>query len=331
MKRLFFLIAGFLMLASLTAWAGGQQDATDADGEKQQTVQWNFTTGSMGGGFYAIGGGIADFVSKNVDNIYLTAVTSGGVNENINRLHSANAEFGMLNNTDPPLAFAGEAPYNQKFDNMRGVGILYMQYVEVYTLERTGIKTFSDLKDRVVCVGSPGGSMHKTLFDIVKVHGLDPEKDFKKSVYLPAREAMEALKLGQVEAVMEISTLPTPALSELALTEDVRIVKFDPGIRAKLVEEMPKYLLLTIPDGAYQGVGEVDTIGSAAMWGCNKDLPDDLVYEAVKAVYSDAGLKYLSQVHPAGAGISLETAAKFKPIPVHPGAEKFYREAGVFE
>jgi uncharacterized protein len=331
MKRTLFLILTLLLLVSFTAWSGGQQEAEEEKTEEAQTVQWNFTTGSMGGGFYAIGGGIADFVTKNVDEIFLTAVTSGGVNENINRLHSADAEFGMLNNTDPPLAFAGEAPYTQKFDNMRGVGILYMQYVEVFTLEKTGIKTFSDLKDRVVCVGSPGGSMHKTLFDIVGMHGIDPEKDFKKSVYLPAREAMEALKLGQVEAVMEISTLPTPSLSELALTHDVRIVKFDPGIRDKLVQEMPKYLLLTIPDGAYPGVGEVDTIGSAAMWGCNKDLPEDLVYKAVKAVYGDEGLKYLSQVHPAGSGISLETAAKFKPIPLHPGAEKFYKESGVLD
>ena len=330
MKKTRFLVVCLLLIA-FTAWAGGQKDTAAEQPEEKQTVQWNFTTGSMGGGFYAIGGGIADYISKNVDGILLTAVTSGGVNENINRLHSGEAEFGMLNNTDPPLAFAGQEPYKQKFDNMRGVGILYMQYVEVFTLEETGIETFSDLKNRVVCVGSPGGSMHKTLFDIVRAHGMDPEKDFKKSVYLPAREAMEALKLGQVEAVMEISTLPTPTLTELALTHDVRIIKFDPGVRDKLVAEMPKYLLLTIPDGAYTGVGEVETIGSAAMWGCNKDLPEDLVYEAVKAVYSDDGLAYLSQVHPAGSGISLETAAMFRPIPLHPGAEKYYKEAGVLK
>ncbi len=331
MKKVLFVAMALLALVCLSVWAGGEQEGPTEEPAKKAPVQVSFTTGSMGGGFYAIGGGISDYVSKQVDGVFLTAVTSGGVNENINRLHSGEADFGMLNSSNPPLAFEGLPPYDQKFDNMRGVGILYMQYVETFTLAGTGITTFQDLKGKAVCVGSPGGSMHETFFDIVRAHGIDPDKDFKKSVYLPAREAMEALKLGQVDAVMEISTLPTPTISELALTHDVRIVKFAPGYREKLVQDKPKYLPVTIPDGAYRGVGTVETVGLAAMWGCNKDVPEDVVYEATKAVYSQAGLDYLAQVHPAGGGITLEGAAAFQPIPLHPGAERFYREVGALK
>jgi len=142
---------------------------------------------------------------------------------------------------------------------------------------------------------------------------------------------MEALKLGQVDVVMELSTLPTPALSELSLMHDVRIIKFAPGYREKLLAAMPKYLPLTIPGTAYKGVSEMETVGTAAMFGCNKDLDEDLVYEVTKAVYSDAGLAYIASVHPVGGGVSLETASKFVVIPLHPGAERFYKEAGVLK
>lgn len=155
-----------------------------------------------GRGFYAIGGGLADFVTKHVPGVEVTAVTSGGVNENINRLDSGQAEIGMLNIIDPLLAFEGKAPYKKPFNKMRGMGILYLQYGQPYTLASTGIRTYLDLKDKVVCAGSPGGSMHQQFFNRVRIHGLDPDKDFRKVVYLPAREAMEALKAGQIDAVM---------------------------------------------------------------------------------------------------------------------------------
>lgn len=295
-------------------------------------TQLNFTTGSMGGGFYAIGGGLADFVTKNVPEVEITAVTSGGVNENINKLDSGQAEIGMLNTIDPPLAFEGKAPYKKVYDKMRGVGILYLQYGQPFTLKSTGIKTYLDLKDKVVCAGSPGGSMHQQFFHWVKIHGLDPEKDFKKIVYLPAREAMEALKAGQVDAVMETSTLPTPTLSELSLTHDLVLITFAPGYRDKLIAEMPQYLPLSVPAGTYKGIDhEVETVGSGAMWGVRADVDENLVYSMVKAAYSPEGLAYMGKVHSAGKGMSLENAAKWTPIPLHPGAERFYKEAGVLK
>ena len=189
-----------------------------------------------------------------------------------------------------------------------------------------------DLKGKIVCAGSPGGSMHRSFYDWVKIHGLDPEKDFKKTVFLPAREAMEALKTGQVDMVMEISTLPTPSITELSLTKKIHILEFAPGYRDKLMKEMPKYLPVLIPTGSYNGIDhDLDSVGTGAMFGCRADLPDDVVYEVTKAVYNKEGLAYLAQVHAAGKGISLENATKWTPIPLHPGAEKFYREKGVLK
>ena len=317
MKRLIALAAAILISCT---------------GAMAAPVQLNFSTGSMGGGFYAIGGGLADFATKHVPGVEITSVTSGGVNENINRLDSGQAEMGMLNTIDPPLAFEGKPPYKKTYDKMRGMGILYLQYGQPFTLANTGIKTYLDLKGKTVCAGSPGGSMHQQFFDWVKIHGIDPEKDFKKVVYLPAREAMEALKAGQVDAVMEVSTLPTPTISELALTHDLVLITFAEGYREKLTEAQPQYLPLSVPAGTYKGIDSpVETVGSGAMWGARVDVDENVIYEIVKALYSPEGLEYMGKVHAAGKGMSLENAAKWTPIPLHPGAERFFKEAGVLK
>lgn len=289
-------------------------------------LQLNFSTGSMGGGFYAVGSGISDYITKHVPGIIVTAVTSGGVNENINRLDSGQAEIGLVNTIDPPLAFKGEAPYKRPYDKMRGMGILYLQYGQPYVLKNSGIKTYLDIKGKVVCAGSPGGSMHQQFFDWAEIHGLKKDVDYK-AVLLPAREAMEALKAGQVDVVMEVSTLPTPGITEIALTHDVALLEFAPGYREKLIEQMPKYLPMSVPAGTYKGQDkDVETVGSGAMWACRADLSDNDVYEMVKSVYSSDGLDFLKKVHAAANGILLENAAKWRPIPLHPGAEKFFKE-----
>ncbi len=291
----------------------------------------SISTGSMGGGFYAIGGGMAEYITKHIDGVRCTAVTSGGVNENINRLDAGKADIGLVSTGDSKAAYEGMKPYKKKFDKMRGMGILFANWGEPYTLKKSGIKTYLDLKGKKVCVGAPGGSMHKLFYDWVKIHGLDPEKDFE-SVFLPARAAVDALKTGQVDAAMQIAAIPTPDITELSLTHDVEIIRFAPGMRDKLVKEMPKYLAMTIPAGTYRGIDEdIETVGMAALWACRKDLSDHLIYKIVKSMYSEKGLTYLGKVHPAGKGIKLKNAALWAPIPFHPGAEKFFKEAGVLK
>lgn len=295
------------------------------------TTQLSISTGSMGGGFYAIGGGMAAYISKHIEGVRCTAVTSGGVNENINRLDAGKADIGLVSTGDSYAAFKGLKPYEKKFNKMRGMGILFANWGEPFCLKKSGIKTYLDLKGKTVSAGAPGGSMHKLFFDWVRIHGLDPEKDMK-IVYLPSRGAVDALKTGQIDAAMEIAAIPTASITELSLTRDISIVRFAPGYREKLVKAMPKYLPMTIPAGTYKGIDvDIQTVGMAALWACRMDLPNDLVYSLVKSMYSPAGLEYLGKVHPAGKGIKLENAAKWAPIPFHPGAERFFREAGVLK
>ena len=317
MRKSIALFAGLMLVLAFTvsSWAA--------------TANLSISTGSMGGGFYAIGGGIAEYLTKHVEGIRCTAVTSGGVDENINRLDTSKADIALVSTGDSQAAYNGWEPYKKKFDKMRGMGILFANWGEPYTLKKSGIKTYLDLKGKTICVGAPGGSMHKLFYDWVQIHGLDPEKDIK-SVFLPASGAVDALKAGRVDAAMQIAAIPTPDITEVSLTNDVEIIRFAPGYREKLIKEMPKYLPMVIPAGTYKGINEdVETVGMAALWACRVDLADDVVYEMVKSMYSPEGLEYLGKVHPAGKGIKLENAAKWAPVPFHPGAVKFFKEKGL--
>lgn len=299
---------------------------------KAEPQKLTFSTGSMGGGFFAVGSGIADYVSKILPDVSITAITSAGVVESINRLEQGKADFAMLNTQDPPLAWEGQAPYKKKYQKMRGMGILYMQAAQPYVLQSSGIKTYKDLKGKTLSVGAPGGTMHLDFFRWAEANGIDPKKDFGKVIFLPAREAMEAVKTGQVDMAMELSSIPSPQISELSIMRPVQIVEFLPGAREKVMAQYPQYLPVTIQTGAYNGIDAPhETVGTGAMFGCRADLPDDLVYKIVKAVYSKEGIEYLGNVQAALKAMSPDLAVAHQPIPLHPGAVRYFKEIGLMK
>ena len=312
------------LIVALTAFYGGTAQA--------EPLKLTFSTGSVGGGFFAVGSGIAGFASQKIPGISITAISAAGVVESINRREQGKADFAMLNTQDPPLAWEGKAPYKKQYRNMRGMGILYMQAAQPYTLKSSGIRTFKDLKGKTLSVGAPGGTMHLDFFRWVEANGLDPKKDFGKVLFLPASEAMEAVKTGQVDVAVELSSIPSPQISELSILRPVHILEFLPGARADMMQKYPQYLPTTIEKGAYNGIDQpIETVGTGAMFACRADLPDDLVYEIVKTVYSQEGVDYLGNVIAALKSMSPNLAVSYKPIPLHPGAERYFREIGLIK
>ena len=246
------------LIVALTAFCGGTAQA--------EPLKLTFSTGSVGGGFFAVGSGIAGFASQKIPGISITAISAAGVVESINRLEQGKTDFAMLNTQDPPLAWEGKAPYKKQYRNMRGMGILYMQAAQPYTLKSSGIRTFKDLKGKTLSVGAPGGTMHLDFFRWVEANGLDPKKDFGKVLFLPASEAMEAVKTGQVDVAVELSSIPSPQISELSILRPVHILEFLPGARADMMQKYPQYLPTTIEKGAYNGIDQpIETVGTGAI------------------------------------------------------------------
>jgi len=319
MKKMIMILALVILLGTLTF-------VPFSHAQQKQLI---FTTGAMGGGFYAIGGGMAAYINSAVKAVSVTAQASGGVNENINRLDMGVADVALSSHWDAYQAYRGEGQFKKKFTNMSGLGILFKNWSEPYTVKKSGIQTFADLKGKKISVGAAGGSMHKFMSMYLQAHGIDPEKDVKL-VYLPPMESVDAIRDGQIDAVMEIAGIPTAAITDLSVTSPITIIQFAPGLREKFLKDNPMFVPLTIPAGTYKGVDkDVLTVGMLAIWACRNDLPEDLAYQMVKAIYSNEGLAYLKKVHAAALSITREDAAKNMPIPIHPGALKFYKEAGL--
>ena len=149
-----------------------------------EPLKLTFSTGSIGGGFFAVGSGIADYISKSVPNVQVTAITAAGVVESINRLEQGKADFAMLNTQDPPAGLGRQSSYPRKYNKMRMMGILYMQTAQPYVLKSSGIRTFKDLKGKVVSVGAPGGTMHLDLFNWMEANGMTKD-DLGKILFCP--------------------------------------------------------------------------------------------------------------------------------------------------
>ena len=195
------------LIVALTAFCGGTAQA--------EPLKLTFSTGSVGGGFFAVGSGIAGFASQKIPGISITAISAAGVVESINRLEQGKTDFAMLNTQDPPLAWEGKAPYKKQYRNMRGMGILYMQAAQPYTLKSSGIRTFKDLKGKKV-VGPKGTVLHQLLVAALKKEGMTiKDVDF---ISMDPAKAMTAVLSGSADAGLVAAGLIIKANAEGAKT-----------------------------------------------------------------------------------------------------------------
>ncbi|MFQ8738220.1 MAG: TAXI family TRAP transporter solute-binding subunit [Bilophila wadsworthia] len=224
-----------------------------------------------------------------------------------------------------------QGPYKKQYRNMRGMGILYMQAAQPYTLKSSGIRTFKDLKGKTLSVGARPAPCISTSSAGSKPMGLIP-RGFRQGA-VPARQRSYGSGQDRTGGRRRGTVVhPLAADLELSILRPVHILEFLPGARADMMQKYPQYLPTTIEKGAYNGIDQpIETVGTGAMFACRADLPDDLVYEIVKTVYSQEGVDYLGNVIAALKSMSPNLAVSYKPIPLHPGAERYFREIGLIK
>ena len=193
----------------------------------------------------------------------------------------------------------------------------------------SGIKTIMDLKGKRVSLDEPGSG---TLVDarlIFAAYGLT-EKDVKAE-YLKPQQAADKLKEGTLDAFFNVSGWPQAAISELAATTGIDLVPIDGPEAAKLIKEYSFFGADEIPDSAYKNTTGVKTVSVNAIWVTSSKLPDTLIYAITAALWNPSTRKLLDSGHAKGRSIKLETALDGLGIPLHAGAEKFYKEKGLIK
>jgi hypothetical protein len=298
----------------------------------QDRVFFGIATGGTGGTYYPLGGMLAQLISNKVTiggkKLAATAETAGASVANAQLLARKDIESAFVAADILDAAYSGKGQFEGKpVKNLRALGALYPEQVQLVTLASANVRSFKDLKGKSVSSGSPGSGQWQLLGDLLEAHGMT-RKDIGEDLS-SFSQSVDKIKDGNLTASLITAGAPTASISELANARDIRMVPLaGPEIEA-LRKKQPYYAIVTLPANTYKGQGPVETLAVMAIWATHDGLSDAMAYEVTKALYENT--ETLGLVHPKGKEISLKTALQSISIPLHPGAEKYYREKGVLK
>lgn len=291
-------------------------------------------TGGITGVYYPTGGAIAKIVNnKRAEyGIRCTVESTGGSVFNVNAVMAGDLEFGVVQSDRQFQAINGIADWKDKGKQtkLRAVFSIHPESCTLLAAVDAGISTLKDLKGKKVNLGNFGSGHLGNSSDALKAIGFDLEKDIKAE-YIKAAEAPGLLQDGRIDAFFYTVGHPSGAFKEA--TAGARKVKFIPisGPEIdKMVQSYPYYAKSFVPVENYPGAkndGNVNTFGVKATFVTSSDVPDDVVYAITKEVFSN--LETFKQLHPAFQVLSKESMLTGLSAPIHPGAMKYYKEAGL--
>lgn len=308
--------------------AGEPAAESKAPASGGKTRQISIGTASTGGSFYPIGVGVAKVLTDYVPGMNATAEQTGGAVENVNLLNKGEIDIGFVPSVTAKSALNGTAPFKEK-QKMVVAWQLFNTPIHFVSMTKSGIKTINDLKGKKVSLGTAGSSGNSIGKMILAAHGIT-EKDFTP-VYQGWDESADALGDGQIDAILVMSAVPSGSIQGLAATKDVTLVDVDKKIfEDKMKDSGASPLLLKA--GTYKGQkNDVTLVDTGAHAWVSPDMPEDEVYNIVKAVMEHKD--YLKTVHPQAAGFAVMTKAKADKlgVTVHPGAIKYAKEIGEWD
>jgi len=335
MKRRISLLLVMVLLLSLFA-AGcskpqEQAPASEQTASEQPTAPAEKTfvtilTGGSSGPYFAIGGAMSNLLNEKVPGVNSSVESTGASVVNATKVGEGKGELALAMNDVISYAYTGIEVFKDqgKIENLRGVASLYPNFVQVFTLADKGINSIADLKGKRVGVGAPGSGTEVNARQILAAYGLtydDVQEDF-----LSYAESVEQMKNGAVDAAFITSGLPNATIMDLATTHNVKMIPIDKDAVDKLAAEYPFYSLETIPGGTYDDKEDVETAAVTTILLTREDLSEDLVYNMTKAIFEN--LDVLKQTHSAANDIDLDKVRVGMPIPLHPGADKYFKELG---
>jgi TRAP transporter TAXI family solute receptor len=307
----FGLLAGVLVAAPLAAKA-------------DQFI--NILTGGTGGVYYPLGVALSKIYAEHVKDSKPTVQATKASVENLNLLQQGKGEIAFTLGDSLADAWNGNAEvgFKTKLDKLRTVAAIYPNYIQIAALKSSGIKTLADLKGKRMSVGAPKSGTELNARAIFAAAGMS-YKDLGQVQYLPFNESVELMKNRQLDATLISAGLGVSAIRDLCASVECTIVEVPKTVVDKIGSP---YLSVKIPGGTYNG-NDQDIVTAAVQnyLVTRSNLSDDVVYQMTKSLFDN--LPALQAAHAAAKAIDLNKAAKNPPVPLHPGAAKFYKEKGV--
>ncbi|CEP69193.1 TRAP transporter solute receptor, TAXI family [Moorella glycerini] len=300
--------------------ATGEKTSPSPSTSSQASVQQiSFATSQPGGVFYPLAVAMCDILNKNVPNVRAITEQTGGSVENTNLLMGKKAEIGFATDSVALEKYEGGKYFKYGWR-------LFEDTLEYIALADSGIKSIKDLDGKKVAVGAAGSAANKLTIDLLKAHGV---KNFSPQ-YLEWEKSVDALLDHLIDATAGMGAYPIPAIQGVQARANINLLQADPEV-IKANFKAPVYPVV-IPAGTYKGQDkDVTVLGISAGAWIRSDLPEDLVYEITKAIFSN--LDYLGTVHRTGKDQHLLTPeeAQALGVEVHPGVIKYAKEKGIWK
>ena len=281
-------------------------------------------TGGTAGTYFPLGGALAEIWNKNIPGMNANATSTGASAANVALLKDGKVDVIFVQNDAAYYALNDLELYKGKaMPDIRGIASLYDETCQLVALASSNIKSIADLKGKRVSVGAAGSGVEANARQILEAAGLS--YDDIKVQYLSFAESASNLKDGNIDAAFNTAGAPTAAIQDLAASKKIVLVPVDGAVADALMAKWAFYTKTTIPAGTYQGVdADVTTVSVKSMLAVSAKLEDKVVYDMLKTMFANG--ERLAASHKKGADIKIESATDGMSIPLHPGAEKFYKE-----
>ena len=292
--------------------------------------QVSIGTGGVTGVYYPTGGAICRLVNKDrkEHGIRCSAESTGGSIYNINTIRGGELEFGVAQSDWQFHAYNGTSKFEDqgKFDNLRAVFSVHPEPVTILARGDAGIDNISDIKGKRLNIGNPGSGTRGTWEVIEEAMGWE-RKDLKLASEMKSAETGQALCDGKIDAYFWLVGHPSALTQESLATCDAKLVNATGPEIAKLVADNPYYRAAKIPAGMYNNEADIETFGVGATFVSSADVPEEVVYVVVKAVFEN--FDSFKKLHPAFANLTeAEMISDSLSAPLHDGAMKYYKERG---
>lgn len=286
----------------------------------------NILTGGTSGVYYPMGVALSKIFTEKVQGSRPSVQATKASVENLTLLQQGKGELGFTLGDSLAMGWEGneEAGFKSKLDKLRGVTAIYPNYIQIVATKESGIKSLADLKGKRLSVGAPKSGTELNARAVLQGAGLS-YKDLGKVEYLPFGESVELMKNRQLDATLQSAGLGVSSIRDLATSVPIVVVEIPADIVSKVGTP---YIQATIPAGTYEGQSAaVPTAAVVNYLVTHSGVKDETVYQMTKAIYES--LPDLAAAHAAAKDIKLESALSGMPVPMHPGAQRYFDEKGV--
>ncbi len=294
-----------------------------------EKTRLGFGGGPEGGTFQYFSNGIASRLSKMLKDIEVSNMASAGSVENLRRVNSGEIDFGISYSGDTYLARNGRLTNDtNKYPNVLAMAFLYGAPAHLVVLEGSGINQAADLVGKRIGVGGAGSGAAAAAQRYFGAIGL---WDKMKVEFIGYSKAAAALGDRLLDAMWVFAGYPNASVIQAAASNKIKILStWEDGEKGGAFEQYPFYAPLTIPAGTYSGVDyDVKSFQDSALWVAGKHVKPDHVYAALANIYTKEGLSYMVKVKSTAKSMSVKGALTGIVTPVHPGAQKFWKEQGL--